>query len=61
MSDPLTKGPFPLGPVRQALRDDGLDGWLFIYFQNNDPLALRLLRVPANKFFTRRWFYFVPG
>lgn len=61
MSDRWTKGHFPLGSVQQALRDEGLDGWLFFYFQNNDPLALRLLRVPANKFFTRRWFYFVPG
>jgi Xaa-Pro dipeptidase len=48
------------GRVRTALRDAGLDGWLFYYFQKNDPIAERLLGVPAGRLFTRRWFYFIP-
>ncbi len=60
MSDRLAKGEFPLGPIQKALREERIDGWLFYFFQGNDPLALRLLRVPPKKFFTRRWYYFVP-
>lgn len=55
----MSKG-FPVRAVRKALDDDRLDGWLFYYFQGNDPLALRILKIPSDRFFTRRWFYFVP-
>ncbi|MBL0349266.1 MAG: aminopeptidase P family protein [Elusimicrobia bacterium] len=61
MSDRPSKSKFLLGPVQKALREEGIDGWLLYFFQGNDPLALRLLRVPPKKFFTRRWYYFVPG
>lgn len=52
---------FPREAVQRALREEGVDGWLFYFFQGNDPLALRLLKIPPDRFFSRRWFYFVPA
>jgi Xaa-Pro dipeptidase len=49
---------FSLDAVRRALADLRLDGWLFCFFQKNDPIAEKILGVGA-KFFTRRWYYFV--
>jgi Xaa-Pro aminopeptidase len=51
---------FDLRAARAALAEEGLDGWLFYFFQDNDPIARRVLGVPPGKFFTRRWFYLVP-
>jgi Xaa-Pro aminopeptidase len=47
--------------IRKALRDAGLDGWLFYDFRQSDPLAYRILKLDPNQFSTRRWFYFVPA
>lgn len=51
---------FPLDAVQRALADSRLQGWLFYYFQKNDPIAEKILGL-GRKFFTRRWFYFVPA
>lgn len=51
----------PRAAVQGALREAGLDGWLFYYFQRNDPIAERLLALPARELFTRRWFYYIPA
>jgi Xaa-Pro aminopeptidase len=47
--------------IQGALRDAGLDGWLFYDFRQSDPLAYRILKLDPRQFSTRRWFYFVPA
>jgi len=44
-----------------ALRDAGLDGWLFCGFQNRDPLGRRILGLDDRTLPSRRWFYFIPA
>ena len=50
---------FDLAAVQSAIKDEDLDGWLFYFFHDNDPLALSILNLTEGHF-TRRWFYFVP-
>src|ERR671920_2618389 len=47
--------------IQRALKDAGLDGWLFYDFRQSDPLAYRILKLDPKQFSTRRWFYFVPA
>ena len=47
--------------IQQALRDEGLDGWLFYDFRFSNPIAYQVLGLPANEMYTRRWFYYVPA
>ncbi|HEX8097250.1 MAG TPA: M24 family metallopeptidase [Pyrinomonadaceae bacterium] len=47
--------------IQSALKDAGLDGWLFYDFRQSDPLAYRILRLNQKQFSTRRWLYFVPA
>lgn len=47
--------------IQQTLAEEGIDGWLFYYFHENDPLALRILKLDDNgHLFSRRWFYLIP-
>jgi Xaa-Pro dipeptidase len=46
--------------IQNDLRDAKLDGWLFYDFRGRDPIAQRILQLPASMR-TRRWFYFVPA
>ncbi|HEX7734757.1 MAG TPA: M24 family metallopeptidase [Ktedonobacteraceae bacterium] len=50
-----------LADVQQALRQEGLDGWLFYDFRNSNPIAYQILGLPQDAFYSRRWFYFVPA
>src|SRR5256714_11963043 len=50
-----------IGEIQRALKEAGLDGWLFYDFRQSDPLAYRILRLDPKQFSTRRWFYFVPA
>lgn len=50
-----------LEKIQKQLKDSGVDGWLFYFFKNNDPLALRILKLTETHMFSRRWFYFVPA
>src|SRR5438874_520592 len=50
-----------VGDIQSALREAGLDGWLFYDFRQSDPLAYRILRLDPRQFSTRRWFYFIPA
>ena len=52
---------FELGPVQDALREYGLDGWLLYDFKGSNPLARRILDLDGRKPFSRRFFYFVPA
>jgi Xaa-Pro dipeptidase len=49
-----------IAEIQASLREAGLDGWLFYDFRRSDPLAYRILRLPAQGVTTRRWFYYVP-
>jgi Xaa-Pro dipeptidase len=50
-----------LEDVQAALREQGLDGWLFYDHHNRDPLGLRILGLPLDGHVTRRWYYLVPA
>lgn len=47
--------------IQKALAQENVDGWLFYFFHDNDPLALRILKLGGDgHFFSRRWFYLIP-
>ena len=47
--------------IQEAVRAEGLDGWLLYDFHKRDPLAYRVLDLIAEGMTTRRWFYFIPA
>jgi len=52
---------FSLESIQQAVRNEGLDGWLLYDFRNTNPLALRVLEQPQLAGKSRRWAYFIPA
>jgi Xaa-Pro dipeptidase len=50
-----------LGQIQSALRESHIDAWLFYDHHHRDPIAYRLLGLPANLMVTRRWFYLIPA
>ena len=50
-----------LEEIQEALRVEGLDGWLFFDHHRRDPLAYRVLNLEPQSPVTRRWFYFLPA
>jgi Xaa-Pro aminopeptidase len=50
-----------LTEIQAALRDEGLDGWLFFDHHQRDPLGYRVLQFTPGSMVTRRWYYFVPA
>ncbi len=52
---------FELGPVQDALKEQGLDGWLLYDFKGSNPLARKILGLDGRKPFSRRFFYLVPS
>ena len=44
-----------------ALRAAKVDGWLLYDFRRSNAIAHRVLELPPQAFFTRRWLYFVPA
>ncbi|MBN1886328.1 MAG: M24 family metallopeptidase [Candidatus Krumholzibacteriota bacterium] len=50
-----------LSAIQEALRQKGIDGWLFCDFHNRDHLAYRILGLDFEKMTSRRWFYFIPA
>lgn len=50
-----------IAPIQEALREAGLDGWLFYDFHNRDQIAYRILGLDFGAFTSRRWFYYVPA
>jgi len=50
-----------LEQIQEALRDEGLDGWLFFDHHRRDPLAYRVLQFASGSMVTRRWFYYIPA
>jgi Xaa-Pro dipeptidase len=53
--------PAPIQEIQAALREQGLDGWLFYDHHERDPLAYRVLQFNAPRTPTRRWYYLVPA
>jgi Xaa-Pro aminopeptidase len=47
--------------IQEALRAEGLDGWLFFDHHRRDPLAYRVLKFEPAQSVTRRWYYLVPA
>ena len=50
-----------LNGIQAAIREQGIDGWLFYDFHHRDPLSYRILGLDIDKMTSRRWFYFVPA
>ncbi|HEX6798095.1 MAG TPA: M24 family metallopeptidase [Ktedonobacterales bacterium] len=50
-----------LDAIQSAVRDAGLDGWLFADFRRSNPVAHAILGLPEQAFFSRRWAYYVPA
>ncbi|HYU81077.1 MAG TPA: M24 family metallopeptidase [Vicinamibacterales bacterium] len=55
--------PIDIRAVQQALRDQGLDGWLLYDFQGSNPIAARLAEIGSDggHLASRRWFYLIPA
>lgn len=52
----------PIPKVQQALKEEGVDGWLLYDFHGSNPIATRLTGLAAStKMATRRWYYLVPA
>jgi Xaa-Pro dipeptidase len=52
----------PIPAVQQALKTDGIDGWLLYDFHGSNPIATRLTDLASStKLATRRWYYLVPA
>jgi Xaa-Pro dipeptidase len=47
--------------IQDALRRNGLNGWLFFDHHRRDPLAYRILQLPPTLEPSRRWYYFIPS
>ncbi len=47
--------------IQTALRDAGLDGWLFYDHHGRDPLAYSILGLLPSAHVTRRWYYLIPA
>jgi Xaa-Pro aminopeptidase len=50
-----------LDQIQSALRETGLDGWLFYDHHHRDPIATRILGIDPQAHVTRRWYYFIPA
>jgi len=50
-----------LKEIQAALKEEGLDGWLFFDHHRRDPLAYRVLQFAPGSMLSRRWYYFVPA
>src|SRR6476660_3907399 len=50
-----------LSAIQDALRERNIDAWLFYDHHHRDPIAYRVLGLPAGQMVTRRWFYLIPA
>lgn len=50
-----------LDAIQAALREQGIDAWLFYDHHHRDPIAYRILGLPENAHVTRRWYYLIPA
>ncbi len=47
--------------IQNALRERGIDAWLFYDHHHRDPIAYRILGLPEKLMVTRRWYYLIPA
>ncbi len=50
-----------LNALQNALRERGIDAWLFYDHHHRDPIAYGVLGLSPSLFVTRRWYYVVPA
>ena len=50
-----------LSAIQKALRERNIDAWLFYDHHHRDPIAYRVLGLPAGLMVTRRWYYLIPA
>ncbi len=50
-----------LEAIQRALKEAGVDGWLFYDFHNRDAIAHKILEIDTSRFSSRRWFYYIPA
>jgi Xaa-Pro aminopeptidase len=50
-----------LPAIQSALLERNIDAWLFYDHHHRDPIAYRVLGLPASLMVTRRWFYLIPA
>jgi Xaa-Pro dipeptidase len=50
-----------LEAIQAALARRRIDAWLFYDHHHRDPIAYRVLGLPASLMVTRRWFYLLPA
>jgi Xaa-Pro dipeptidase len=50
-----------LKAIQAALREQGLDGWLFYDHHHRDPIAYRILGLSDSLHVSRRWYYLIPA
>jgi Xaa-Pro aminopeptidase len=54
--------PLSIPAVQNALKEEGLDGWLLYDFHGSNPIARRLTGLDnGGKMTTRRWYYVIPA
>ncbi|AEF80962.1 M24 family metallopeptidase [Leadbettera azotonutricia] len=53
--------PEELGTIQEAIRGEGLDGWLFCNFRHRDKLSDDILGLSHDTTNSRLWFYAVPA
>ncbi len=47
--------------IQSALREAGLDAWLFYDHHHRDPIAADILGLPQEGLVSRRWYYVIPA
>ena len=58
----VVQQPLDIGAVQEALRADGLDGWLLYDFHGSNPVATSLVGLAGTgRLSTRRWYYMIPA
>src|SRR5512144_2609232 len=50
-----------LNDIQTALRERGIDAWLFYDHHHRDSIAYSVLGLSPKLFVTRRWYYVVPA
>ena len=50
-----------LHSIQAALRDAGVDAWLFYDHHHRDPIAASILGLPDHGLVSRRWYYVIPA
>jgi Xaa-Pro dipeptidase len=53
--------PLDVAAVQRALREHGVDAWLWYDFQGTNPIAQRLAGLGRGRMASRRWFYLIPA